>query len=77
MKIAVIAAQFNKEVTDRLLDGALRGLREGGIEVIEIFEVPGCFEIPYMAKKIAVSVRTPHGGRARRNPGGHSGRVAG
>lgn len=54
MKIAVIISQFNKKISDRLLKGAKRALRKNKINH-EIFEVPGAFEIPFMAAKLADS----------------------
>ena len=46
--IAVVVAQFNSPVTDLLLDGAVRFLKQRGMKEsqIHIYKVPGAFEIP-------------------------------
>lgn len=51
-KIAVVCARFNPEITDRLLSGCLERLQERGVksESIEVFKVPGAFEIPLIAR---------------------------
>jgi 6,7-dimethyl-8-ribityllumazine synthase len=55
LKFAVIVSRFNEFITNRLLDGALDSLlRHGATEQdIDIIKVPGSFEIPLIAKKIA------------------------
>lgn len=60
MKIAVVVAQFNPEVTNGLLDGAKKFLTQEGevaAKDIDVFEAPGAFEIPLIAKKLAQSKR--------------------
>lgn len=62
MKIGIIVSQFNSEITDKLLAGAERGLSEieqkADVEVeYEVFKVPGAFEIPLMAVRLAESKR--------------------
>jgi len=54
-KFAVVASRFNDFITDRLVGGALDALLRSGAEDkdIEIVKVPGAFEIPLIAKKIA------------------------
>lgn len=54
-KFAVIASRFNDFITDRLVDGALDALTRSGAKDadIEIAKVPGAFEIPLLAKKLA------------------------
>ncbi len=54
-KFAIIVARFNSFVTDRLLEGALDALKRHGADdaAIEIFRVPGAFEIPLAARRIA------------------------
>jgi len=55
----VVVSQFNSFITDRLLAGALDGLKRAGAEEkqIEIVRVPGSFEIPLAAKKLAATGR--------------------
>ena len=54
LKLGVIVARFNHFVTDLLLSGALDTLKRHGVleEHIEIVKIPGCFEMPVVAKKM-------------------------
>lgn len=58
-RIGVIVSRFNSRITDRLRKGALEALRSAGATdaQIEIVEVPGAFEIPLAAKKMAEAKR--------------------
>ena len=53
LRVAVIAAQWHDKVMDGLVDGALRALRELGIEESTLLRVPGTFELPVAAKVLA------------------------
>lgn len=55
MRIALVVARFNDFVTSRLRDGALAELREAGVdpEDVKVVDVPGAFEVPQMAAKLA------------------------
>jgi 6,7-dimethyl-8-ribityllumazine synthase len=57
MRIGIIVSRFNDFVTDRLLQGALEALRSYGGEEgnIDVVRVPGAFEIPLLAHKMAAS----------------------
>ncbi len=54
-KFAVVASRFNDFITEKLIGGALDALIRSGAkdEDIEIVKVPGAFEIPLVAKKLA------------------------
>ena len=54
-RFAIVVSRFNSFVTDRLLEGALDALKRHGADDrrIEIFRVPGAFEIPLAAKLLA------------------------
>ena len=56
-KVAIIVARFNGFVVEALLDGALDALRRAGLadEDITVVRVPGAFEIPPVAKRLADS----------------------
>ncbi|MFI5145250.1 MAG: 6,7-dimethyl-8-ribityllumazine synthase, partial [Ignavibacteria bacterium] len=56
-KIAVIVSNFNNEITDGLLKGALKVFEDKGIKdsSINVIRCPGAFEIPYIANKLCVS----------------------
>lgn len=57
MKVGVIATRFNEFIVSKLLDGALDGLVRHGVdeENVTVVWVPGAFEIPTIANKIAKS----------------------
>jgi len=59
LHFGIVVSQFNSFITDRLLAGALDALRRAGAEekAIEIVRVPGSFEIPLAAKKLASTGR--------------------
>lgn len=54
-KFALVVGRFNDFITNRLLDGAVDALARSGAkdQDIEIVKVPGAFEIPLIAKKMA------------------------
>lgn len=56
-KIGIVAARFNELITSKLLGGAIDGLIRHGIEEnnIEVAWVPGAYEIPLIAQKMAQS----------------------
>ncbi len=58
-KFGIIVARFNSFIAERLLDGALDTLRRSGVEDndIEVVKVPGAYEIPLLAKKMAACGR--------------------
>lgn len=57
LKIAIVVARFNEFITSKLLSGALDALKrhETPTENISVVWVPGAFEIPLVAKKLASS----------------------
>jgi 6,7-dimethyl-8-ribityllumazine synthase len=55
MRIAVVAGRFNDHITRPLLDGALGALRDAGLEAVPVHWVPGAFEIPLVAQRLALS----------------------
>ncbi|MGI6731987.1 MAG: 6,7-dimethyl-8-ribityllumazine synthase [Anaerovoracaceae bacterium] len=59
IKVGIVAARFNEFITSKLLGGALDGLKRHDVneENIEIAWVPGAFEIPLIASKMAESGR--------------------
>jgi 6,7-dimethyl-8-ribityllumazine synthase len=54
-RIAVVAARFNETITDKLVGGAVDGLRAHGVDenAIDVAWVPGAFEIPMVAGRMA------------------------
>jgi len=57
LRIGIVRSRFNSAVTERLLQGALRALRECGAadDHIEVVEVTGAFEIPLFTDSLAGS----------------------
>ena len=55
VKIAIVVARFNDFITSKLLEGALDALRRHEVteDAIDIAWVPGAFEIPLIAAKLA------------------------
>ncbi len=51
--VAVVAASWNEQVMRGLLDGALRALRESGVTDPTVLRVPGSFELPVAAARLA------------------------
>ena len=63
IKIGIVAARFNEFITSKLLGGALDALRRHDVpeENIETAWVPGAFEIPLIASRMAKSGRNDAG----------------
>ncbi len=59
LRLGVIVSRFNSFITDRLLAGALDALARAGADEkkIDVVRVPGSFEIPVAAKKLAQTGR--------------------
>lgn len=55
MRFAIVVSRFNNVITERLLSGSREALEKSGVTKadIEIVEVPGAFELPLAAKKLA------------------------
>ncbi len=53
-RFAIVAARFYRELTDWLIDGAERALRDCNVdpEDITLYEVPGCFELPLACRRL-------------------------
>ena len=58
-KFALVVSRFNDFITEKLLSGALDALTRSGTadEDIEVVKVPGAFEIPLLAQKMAKTNR--------------------
>lgn len=54
-KIGIVVGRFNSFIADRLLEGALEALQKTGAQDADltVYKVPGSFEIPMVARKIA------------------------
>jgi len=56
LKFGIVVSRFNDFITSRLLDGAIDALTRHGVkeDSLEVVKVPGSFEIPLVAKKMAL-----------------------
>ena len=57
LRFGIVSSRFNEFASSRLLAGALDGLRRHGAQPgdITVVRVPGCWEIPVVARRLAVS----------------------
>jgi 6,7-dimethyl-8-ribityllumazine synthase len=57
LRVGVVVARFNEIVTTALLDGAVRALARAGVadEDVTVVWVPGAFEIPTVARRLALA----------------------
>jgi 6,7-dimethyl-8-ribityllumazine synthase len=58
-KFAIVASRYNDFITEKLIGGALDALNRCGAQEkdVEVFKVPGAFEIPLVAKRVAQAQR--------------------
>jgi 6,7-dimethyl-8-ribityllumazine synthase len=58
-RFALVAARFNQFIVEQLVNGALDGLKRHGVadDAIDLVRVPGSFEIPLVAQRLAASKR--------------------
>lgn len=56
-RVVIVASRFNEFITARLIEGAIDALQRHGVnpEDVTVYRVPGSFEIPPVAKKVALS----------------------
>ena len=56
-RIAIVAARFNEYIVDSLVKGALDALGRHGVDAssVPVVQVPGCYELPLAAKRLARS----------------------
>ncbi len=52
MRLAIVAAEFNREVTDVMVERTLARAQERGVRVTSVVRVPGTFEIPLAVQRL-------------------------
>ncbi|HEY5625542.1 MAG TPA: 6,7-dimethyl-8-ribityllumazine synthase, partial [Dehalococcoidia bacterium] len=57
LRIAVVVARFNEHITSLLLEGALEAAERCRVKERTVYWVPGSFELPVVAQKLAGSGR--------------------
>jgi 6,7-dimethyl-8-ribityllumazine synthase len=55
--VAIVVGRFYEDLAERLVEGARAELSEAGVEVVEVFDVPGAYELPLAASYAAGSGR--------------------
>ncbi|MBN1959622.1 MAG: 6,7-dimethyl-8-ribityllumazine synthase [Deltaproteobacteria bacterium] len=55
LRFAIVASRFNNFITEKLIDGARDGFHRHGADKIDIAWVPGTFEMPLVARRLAQS----------------------
>jgi len=54
-KFAIVVSRFNSLISESLLSGALDCLERHGADSVDVIKVPGAFEIPFAARKTALT----------------------
>jgi 6,7-dimethyl-8-ribityllumazine synthase len=57
MRYAVVVAEFYEELAERLVSSARRVFENAGADVVDVFAVPGAFELPLAAQMVAQTER--------------------
>lgn len=58
IRAVIVAASWHTQIMDGLIDGAMRAARDAGIQEPELIRVPGTFELPVAAARLAASFDT-------------------
>jgi 6,7-dimethyl-8-ribityllumazine synthase len=53
LRFAIVVARFNSHITGKLLEGAQEALHKADAQTVDVFYVPGAFELPLAAKHLA------------------------
>jgi 6,7-dimethyl-8-ribityllumazine synthase len=53
LRVAIVVARYNEGITRKLLEGALKALEETAAESVDVFDVPGAYELPFATKQLA------------------------
>ena len=51
-KICIVQSIYNEDITNKLLNGAIRELKSNKVKEIKVIKVPGSFEIPQVISKL-------------------------
>jgi 6,7-dimethyl-8-ribityllumazine synthase len=57
LRFAIVVSRWNEAMTSSLRDGAVRALKDSGVDSPDIFVVPGAFELPLASQKAAETGR--------------------
>jgi 6,7-dimethyl-8-ribityllumazine synthase len=56
-RVAIVSARWHADIVDRAVDGFQTRLKELGIVNVDVYQVPGAFEIPLLVRRVAASGR--------------------
>jgi len=51
-RFGIVVARFYSDLADWLVDGAKRALRDCGVDELDVYDVPGCFELPLACRNL-------------------------
>ena len=56
-RFAIIASRWNARITEALIDGARKAMRDHGVgeDAVDVFRVPGAWELPVLAARLAAT----------------------
>jgi 6,7-dimethyl-8-ribityllumazine synthase len=57
VRYAIVVGRFYEDLAERLVASATRVFEESGAEAIDVFDVPGAYELPFAAQELARSER--------------------
>jgi 6,7-dimethyl-8-ribityllumazine synthase len=57
VRFAIVVGRFYEDLAERLVSSATRTFRDAGADEVEVFEVPGAYELPFAALQVAQSGR--------------------
>jgi 6,7-dimethyl-8-ribityllumazine synthase len=57
VRYAIVVGRFYEDLAERLIASATRVFEESGAEAIDVFDVPGAYELPFAAQELARSER--------------------
>ena len=55
LRVGIVAAEFNSDITGPMLHGALAFLKKHGVKAVKVLHVPGSFEIPLACELLAAA----------------------
>ena len=57
MRYAIVVGRFYEDLAERLVSSATRTFRDAGADEVDVFEVPGAYELPFAALQVAQTGR--------------------
>jgi 6,7-dimethyl-8-ribityllumazine synthase len=57
VRFAIVVGRFYEDLAERLVSSATRTFRDAGADEVDVFEVPGAYELPFAALQVAQTGR--------------------